>query len=147
MGWGSAAYASMPPPCPRSFSSPAPPVRAGFGAAIAVLGAVAHGHRDATLSLAIVAALASLAGLRHMSAVAAALRAAERDVAGLAAREERLRLARDLHDAVKQGLFAAALELGTARQPLGSDPAAAGRHLDAAAAAIAPGPGGARRPP
>jgi NarL family two-component system sensor histidine kinase LiaS len=47
----------------------------------------------------------------------------------LAAVEERNRLARDLHDAAKQQLFAISLQLGAARSRLSSDPGQAERHL------------------
>ncbi len=47
----------------------------------------------------------------------------------LAAIEERNRLARDLHDGVKQQVFASAMQLGTARELFEQDPAAAQIHL------------------
>lgn len=47
----------------------------------------------------------------------------------LAAVEERHRLARDLHDAVKQQVFAAVMQVGAAREVLENDPAAAARYL------------------
>ncbi|MGH3549082.1 MAG: sensor histidine kinase [Pseudonocardiaceae bacterium] len=50
----------------------------------------------------------------------------------LAVEAERLRLARELHDSVKQQAFVAALELASARSRLGPD-----EHLDAAAHAVA----------
>ncbi|MGB9281305.1 MAG: ATP-binding protein [Pseudonocardiaceae bacterium] len=50
----------------------------------------------------------------------------------LAVEAERLRLARELHDSVKQQAFVAALELASARTRLGPD-----QHLDAAADAVA----------
>ena len=60
--------------------------------------------------------------------LAASRRSAERH----AADAERLRLARELHDSVKQHAFVAALELASARSRLGPD-----EHLDAAAEAVA----------
>ncbi|MGH3841414.1 MAG: sensor histidine kinase [Pseudonocardiaceae bacterium] len=60
------------------------------------------------------------------------LAASRRDAERLAVQAERLRLARELHDSVKQQAFIAALELASARTSLGPD-----EHLDAAAAAIA----------
>lgn len=60
--------------------------------------------------------------------LAASRRTAER----LAVEAERLRLARELHDSVKQQAFVAALELASARIRLGPD-----QHLDAAADAVA----------
>jgi len=46
--------------------------------------------------------------------------------------EERNRLARDLHDSVKQQAFAAASQLGTARRLLDQNPEAAVEHIDEA---------------
>ncbi|MGB7116522.1 MAG: sensor histidine kinase [Anaerolineales bacterium] len=50
----------------------------------------------------------------------------------LAALEERNRLARDLHDGVKQQVFATAMQLGTARALIEQDAKAAEKHLDEA---------------
>ncbi|MGB2965273.1 MAG: sensor histidine kinase [Anaerolineales bacterium] len=50
----------------------------------------------------------------------------------LAALEERNRLAQDLHDGVKQQVFASAMQLGTARALMDTDPKAAHKHLDEA---------------
>ncbi len=47
----------------------------------------------------------------------------------LATLEERNRLARDLHDSVKQQVFATAMQLGAAQAMIDSDPAAAKVHL------------------
>ncbi|WP_420643442.1 histidine kinase [Candidatus Leptofilum sp.] len=52
--------------------------------------------------------------------------------AELATLEERNRLARDLHDSVKQQVFATAMQLGAAQTMLDSDPAAAKTHLEEA---------------
>jgi two-component system, NarL family, sensor histidine kinase LiaS len=50
----------------------------------------------------------------------------------LARIEERNRLARDLHDTVKQQTYAARMQLTAARNLLGSDPNAASGHIDTA---------------
>ena len=50
----------------------------------------------------------------------------------LATLEERNRLARDLHDSVKQQVFATAMQLGAAQSMLDSDPATAKTHLQEA---------------
>jgi len=68
----------------------------------------------------------------RQTALARELAASRRAVAAVAAQDERLRLARELHDSVKQQTFVAALELASARTRLGADP-----HLDAAADAVA----------
>ncbi len=60
------------------------------------------------------------------------LAASRRSAELFAAEAERLRLARELHDSVKQHAFIAALELASARSRLGSD-----EHLDAAVEAVA----------
>jgi signal transduction histidine kinase len=57
------------------------------------------------------------------------LRAAQRQVQDLAVAEERNRLARELHDSVKQQVFATIMQLGAARVLLDRDPAAARAHL------------------
>ena len=57
------------------------------------------------------------------------LRAAQRQVQDLAVAEERNRLARELHDSVKQQVFATIMQLGAARVLLERDPAAARVHL------------------
>ena len=50
----------------------------------------------------------------------------------LATLEERNRLARDLHDSVKQQVFATAMQLGAAQTLIDSDPSAAKRYLSEA---------------
>jgi NarL family two-component system sensor histidine kinase LiaS len=50
----------------------------------------------------------------------------------LAALEERNRLARDLHDSVKQQVFATAMQVGSARALLDEDPGVVKDHLNAA---------------
>jgi signal transduction histidine kinase len=57
------------------------------------------------------------------------LRAAQRQVQDLAVAEERNRLARELHDSVKQQVFASIMQLGAARVLLERDPNAARLHL------------------
>jgi signal transduction histidine kinase len=57
------------------------------------------------------------------------LRAAQRQVQDLAVAEERNRLARELHDSVKQQVFASIMQLGAARVLLERDPSAARLHL------------------
>jgi signal transduction histidine kinase len=57
------------------------------------------------------------------------LRAAQRQVQDLAVTEERNRLARELHDSVKQQVFATIMQLGAARVLLERDPNAARVHL------------------
>lgn len=50
----------------------------------------------------------------------------------LASLEERNRLARDLHDSVKQQVFASTMQIGAARTTIEQDPASARQHLDEA---------------
>jgi signal transduction histidine kinase len=81
--------------------------------------------------------LAAVAGVIMVAVVrqttlARELAASRRSAELLAATAERLRLARELHDSVKQHAFIAALELASARTRLGPDD-----HLDAAADAVA----------
>lgn len=59
-----------------------------------------------------------------------------REVSRLSAAEERLRLARELHDSVKQHAFIAAMELGAARNLPGAADAGLKQRLDAAADAV-----------
>ncbi len=56
---------------------------------------------------------------------------------GMAVLEERSRLARDLHDTAKQQAFAAAMQIGAAREKLSTDPAAAQERLGQAAEIVA----------
>jgi signal transduction histidine kinase len=60
------------------------------------------------------------------------LRSAQRQVQDLAVAEERNRLARELHDSVKQQVFATIMQLGAARVLLERDPNAARLHLSEA---------------
>ncbi len=70
----------------------------------------------------------------HLDGLGADLHRLVRTRQRLAASEERNRLARDLHDSVKQQVFAISLNLGTARLRWDDDPAEARARLDAAAA-------------
>jgi signal transduction histidine kinase len=58
------------------------------------------------------------------------LRLAQRQIHDLAVADERNRLARELHDSVKQQMFATIMQLGAARALIERDPAAAHAHLD-----------------
>ncbi len=69
------------------------------------------------------------ARLNRMAAELRDLLSLRQDVATL---EERQRLARDLHDTVKQQVFATAMQVGAARALLARDPAAAQERLDVA---------------
>jgi len=68
-------------------------------------------------------------GINWLTATNRELQAARSEVARLAVAEERLRLARDLHDAVKQHVFAASLEVGAAQALVRRDPGGAETHL------------------
>jgi two-component system, NarL family, sensor histidine kinase LiaS len=57
------------------------------------------------------------------------LRVAQQPLHDLAVAEERNRLARDLHDSVKQQIFATTMQLGAARVLLERDPSAAHIHV------------------
>lgn len=66
---------------------------------------------------------------RQLNAMAQQLQMLLQSRQELAIVEERQRLARDLHDAVKQQVFATAMQIGAARALLGRDPAAAAPRL------------------
>lgn len=68
-------------------------------------------------------------GINWLTATNRELQAARSEVARLAVAEERHRLARDLHDAVKQHVFAASLEVGAAQALVRRDPGGAETHL------------------
>jgi two-component system, NarL family, sensor histidine kinase LiaS len=70
---------------------------------------------------------------RHLNRMAAQLADVVRARQQLATAEERNRLARDLHDSVKQQVFATGMHLAAARALWDQDPAAARRRLEAAA--------------
>jgi len=66
---------------------------------------------------------------RHLNRMAEQLQNLLQTRQQLAAVEERNRLARELHDAVKQQVFAAVMQVGAAREVLEDDPTAAAQHL------------------
>ncbi|HHS97014.1 MAG TPA: HAMP domain-containing protein [Chloroflexi bacterium] len=72
--------------------------------------------------------------VRHLNRMARQLQNFVRTRQQLAAMEERNRLARDLHDAVKQQVFAATMNLGAAQALWDRDPMAARRKVDEALA-------------
>ena len=110
---------------------------AGLSAAIAAIGFGAGAEGDAVLSISLVTLLAGLAaaGIARLIRLTRELRFARAQVARLAAADERLRLAAELHDAVKQHLFVASLELGASRAGLGAGIPAS--HLERAEQAVA----------
>jgi NarL family two-component system sensor histidine kinase LiaS len=67
---------------------------------------------------------------RHLNQMAAQLREVVAVRQELATLEERNRLARDLHDTVKQQVFAASLQLGAASELLSRDPDAAKARIE-----------------
>lgn len=73
---------------------------------------------------------------RDLNRMAEEVRALLRAREDLAALEARGRLARDLHDAVKQQVFATAMQVGAARKLLGLDQAGAEAHLAQADALV-----------
>ncbi|MGH3674017.1 MAG: sensor histidine kinase, partial [Pseudonocardiaceae bacterium] len=87
-----------------------------------------------SVSIPLVTAVAGIVvvAVVHQATLSRELGASRRSAERLAADAERLRLARELHDSVKQHAFVAALELASARSRLGPD-----EHLDAAAEAVA----------
>ncbi len=66
---------------------------------------------------------------RHLNRMALELQNLLQTHQELATMEERNRLARELHDSVKQQVFATAMQVGAARSLLKQDPQAAGSHL------------------
>lgn len=108
-------------------------------AALAVVtGSLAGSSWWQTVAVTAITALSGgvMLGMRWLIAINGELRAARAEVGRLAASEERLRLARDLHDAVKQQVFATSLEIGAARALLGRNPQGVEAHLREASAAI-----------
>lgn len=87
-----------------------------------------------SVSIPLVTAVAGIVvvAVVRQAALTRELAASRRSAERLAADAERLWLARELHDSVKQHAFVAALELASARSRLGPD-----EHLDAAAEAVA----------
>ena len=70
--------------------------------------------------------------LGHSRRLDAQLRAADARLAALAARDERARLARDVHDLVAHSLTVVVLQVGGARRVLRADPSRAERALEEA---------------
>lgn len=113
------------------------PPRAASAAALALavlaalIGTVVGSAWWATVSIAALTGIGGLvtAGVTWLIALNRALRAARAEIARLAAAAERVRLARDLHDAVKQQTFVTAMEIGAARALLDHDPHGAKDHL------------------
>lgn len=66
---------------------------------------------------------------RENEQLVAELRLAQRQIQELAVADERNRLARDLHDSVKQQVFATIMQLGAARTLIERDPQAARAHI------------------
>ena len=75
-------------------------------------------------------------GISWLRAINQELRAARVQIATMAASEERLRLARELHDSVKQQVFVTSMEIGAARALLGHDLQSAETHLHEAETVI-----------
>lgn len=72
----------------------------------------------------------TMLGLRYLVRVIIELRAAREEIARLAVSEERLRLARDLHDLLGHGLSVIALKAEVARRTLNSDTGTASAALE-----------------
>lgn len=104
---------------------------AGLAAGQALLGGAPAAQALAVPLVTAVAGVVVVVVVRQVT-LSRELAASRRAVAAAAAQDERLRLARELHDSVKQQAFVAALEIGSARTRLGADP-----HLTAAADAVA----------
>ena len=75
-------------------------------------------------------------GISWLRAINQELRAARVQIATMAASEERLRLARELHDSVKQQVFVTSMEIGAARALLDHDRQSAETHLHEAETVI-----------
>jgi len=100
-------------------------------ACITVTAIVAHAQLGNTFAimLDVMAGGLIVLGINWLTATNRELEAARSEVARLAVAGERLRLARDLHDAVKQHVFAASLEVGAAQALIRRDPTGAETHL------------------
>jgi NarL family two-component system sensor histidine kinase LiaS len=111
----------------------------GLGGATVVVGVGVGAPGGEVLSVGLVVAVGGVAvsGIMRLVATGQALREAKAEVAALAAEGERLRLSRDLHDAVKQQLFVATMELGATRANLQAHPPQAADHLHRVEEAIA----------
>lgn len=75
-------------------------------------------------------------GINWLRAINQELRTARVQIATMAAREERLHLAHELHDSVKQQVFVTSMEIGAARALLGHDLQTAETHLQEAETVI-----------
>lgn len=75
-------------------------------------------------------------GISWLRAINQELRAARVQIATMAASEQRLLLARELHDSVKQQVFVTSMEIGAARALLDHDRQSAGAHLHEAETVI-----------
>jgi two-component system sensor histidine kinase DesK len=101
---------------------PTAPALAGIAVAAAV-GVVIAG--EASIAFPVVGLGVLLAGVRRLMELVRELEAARAQVAEMSAREERLRLSRDLHDVLGHNLTLIALKSELARRLLGRDPTAA----------------------
>jgi signal transduction histidine kinase len=120
-----------------------PPARGAIAAAATApitlaTGLAAGAAAPQVISVSLLAALtgAVAIGTRGLMRMGDELLAARQEAERLAIAQERLRLARELHDAVKQQVFVAALEVAAAQALLPGQPAAAGAHLSDASSAI-----------
>src|SRR5262245_34642539 len=113
------------------------PTRAALVVTAVTTGAVAIGLRSSGASGSVVAAHAltvlsigvMLTSLGSHARTIGELHAAREELADLAVNEERLRIARDLHDLLGQSLSVVALKSDLADRLVDSDPAAAHREL------------------
>lgn len=83
------------------------------------------------ISITINAALSGLVayGIRWLVETNRELRAARREISRLAVSEERLRLSREIHDTLAQGLASIVMHLAPARQSLRTEPGTTEQHL------------------
>ena len=99
---------------------------------------IAHAPWWETVALTTVTLLGSgmAFGINWLRALNQQLHVAHRRIAAIAASEERLRLARELHDSVKQQIFVTSMEIGAARALLDQDRQSADTHLHEAETVI-----------
>lgn len=104
----------------------------------AVVGVGIDASAGLVLAVTVVTALSGFGawGIVRLALANAALRSSQAEVARLAATDERLRLAAELHDRVKQQVFIATMETGAARVIVDSDPVRAAGHLSDADRAL-----------
>ncbi|MGH3630240.1 MAG: sensor histidine kinase, partial [Sciscionella sp.] len=109
-----------------------------LGAATAILGWLIGAPDVQELSTSLLTVLVGVVSIvvTALLRITGQLIAARAEVERLAVAAERGRLALDLHDTVKQQLFAAGMELGTGRALAQSDPAGAAKHLRTAQEAV-----------